>query len=548
MELSELILEGNWEAASAFLEDESIPVSRKREIVNKGCPKSRAGSMLNVTAKLNAPTELVKKLLEIGDPQTLLKVGNSGFNPLHYACTSEIANLDLIELLLNVGGKELAVTKGRNDITALHKVCSLKVPDPRVVDMLTKVGGEDLVRIQNKDGTTALHFVCKNESPSIKIINMLIEVAGDSILLQRNNNGKTASEVATVYAKRNTKFLQWLEQKQSSVQCALNQEPHHVNRRRSTSFIPTSKTEMNANQPHRLSERRKSTTSVPTPTTMKESTTTDQDKCKSPTRTSPTSFSTTKGSTSQNLCLVKRRSSTFSVPISTTDRMKTTDQDHHCHRSEKRTSSVTVPTTPTSSKDVYINEGSSFNTVNQLPRSLRLNRYLSSTGSSSPPPPSSPTKWMDAKIENDKLKEENAKLLEEKNRLENSLEKNSLDLQMDLGMQVFDLKVEREQLLKQSSQLFQENYKLRHELKSNLEKVKTLELENEALNRKLLAMNFGSSFVSQTSNNDNDVGGSLLTFPMPSESSSFPKNPHSNLSSSEPNDMNHTNPFHFNFK
>jgi hypothetical protein len=430
------------------------------------------------------------------------------------------------------------MTKGRNDITALHKVCSLKVPDPRVVLMLTKVGGEDLVRIKNKDGTTALHFVCKNESPSIKTMNILLEVAGDSILLERNNHGKNAFEIATVYAKRNTKFLQWLEQKQNSVQCALNQEPRHINRRRSTSFIPASKTEMNANQDHRLTERRKSTTSVPAPaSTTNGSTTTDQDKCNSPTRST----------ISQNLCLMKRRSSTFSAPISTSDKMMTTtDQDHH--RSEKRSSSVTIPTTPTSSKDVYLNEGISSNTVSQLPRSLRIKRYVSSTGSYSPPPPSSTTKWMDAKTENDKLKEENVKLLQEKNRLENDLEKNSLELQMDLGMQIFDLKVEKEQLLKQSSQLFQENYKLRHELKSNLEKVKALESENEALNRKVLAMSFGSAFASQTPNNDNNLGESLLTFLMPSESSSFSKNPHSNVSSSETNDTNHTNPFHFNFK
>ncbi|GFH59882.1 hypothetical protein CTEN210_16358 [Chaetoceros tenuissimus] len=113
------------------------------------------------------------------------------WNCLHTACSLKDVPVEIVRKMIEVGGKDIVMKTYDAFGTALHIACKCCV-DPEVVELLIKAGGKDLVLMNNySGGQTALHIACRRKNNE-SVVKLLSSKGGSTLVKMENSKGETA--------------------------------------------------------------------------------------------------------------------------------------------------------------------------------------------------------------------------------------------------------------------------------------------------------------------------------------------------------------------
>eukprot|EP00979_Chaetoceros_neogracilis_P004546 scaffold797_cov408-Chaetoceros_neogracile.AAC.11 len=119
---------------------------------------------------------------------------------LHHTACYRDAPTDIIKAMLDIGGKELVVKVDVFDRTVLHSAC-IDGRSYNMIKMLIDVGGKDLVMAKDRDYNTALLHLCiwiEGHTKVAEKIKLILKVGDANLLLSTNDdNEKKPLEIAT---------------------------------------------------------------------------------------------------------------------------------------------------------------------------------------------------------------------------------------------------------------------------------------------------------------------------------------------------------------
>ena len=172
-----------------------------------------------------ASIDVIKKIIDIGGRDLVMKKDNDGYTALHDACIYH-ASSESIENLIMIGGRSLVMEKGNCGRTALHYACYYKLPI-EIIAMIIEVGGKDLVMIQDSiEGKTALHIACSINAP-FNLIKKLVHVGGKELLFAKskdwnpffnNESGNNEFKIIALHLLLTSCSHCWLQYKDSNVE------------------------------------------------------------------------------------------------------------------------------------------------------------------------------------------------------------------------------------------------------------------------------------------------------------------------------------------
>ena len=143
---------------------------------------------LQLALRTHKSKEVVRKLIDIGRKELVMKKDDKGRTALHTACDFS-ASIEIISKLIDVGGKELVMEVNYYGETALHAACTYSASIETIFKLI-EIGGKELVIQEDNDGRTALHITCLKNG-SIETISKLIEIGGKELVIQEDNDGRT---------------------------------------------------------------------------------------------------------------------------------------------------------------------------------------------------------------------------------------------------------------------------------------------------------------------------------------------------------------------
>jgi len=154
--------EDNWNRVVSELDDR---IGSEHEMVKRDITANYGKSERNALMSIlvcHPPLKVVKLLVEEGGHETVTRVGECGFNAMHYACWGN-ASLEVIDYLLEIGKKTALLKKSVvGGANPLHVVCnryksneSSSLSD--VIRLLIKVGGLDVVTATDHNNEIPFH-------------------------------------------------------------------------------------------------------------------------------------------------------------------------------------------------------------------------------------------------------------------------------------------------------------------------------------------------------------------------------------------------------
>ncbi len=169
------------------------------------------GTLLHYAVRHNPCIEILKKLIEVGGRDLLIKKDDTCFgrNALNLAlalafkcgcdyfplCECECEregkiSIDVVKELIRAGGRDLVFDKTKHGANSLHWACYCNASID-IIQMLIEVGGRDLVLDKDGcDGLSSLHCACQGRT-SVDVLDLLIQHGGRDVLTQVHNYGMT---------------------------------------------------------------------------------------------------------------------------------------------------------------------------------------------------------------------------------------------------------------------------------------------------------------------------------------------------------------------